>query len=126
MESSQAVDRSSGDARIEFATAIALSTGAALALGLSRFSYALLLPPMQADLALSYVQAGALNTANGVGYIAGALSAPWAASRWGAKRTFLAGFLLSALALLATGCLRNSPCCFWCGRLAASARHIPS
>ncbi|MCA1244154.1 YbfB/YjiJ family MFS transporter [Stappia stellulata] len=103
MESSQAVDRSSGDARIEFATAIALSTGAALALGLSRFSYALLLPPMQADLALSYVQAGALNTANGVGYIAGALSAPWAASRWGAKRTFLAAFLLSALALLATG-----------------------
>ncbi|WP_051242163.1 YbfB/YjiJ family MFS transporter [Stappia stellulata] len=103
MENAEANGRGADDARMEFATAIALSTGAALALGLSRFSYALLLPPMQADLALSYVEAGALNTANGVGYIAGAVTAPWAASRWGAKRTFLAGFLLSALALLASG-----------------------
>ena len=31
------------------ATALALSLGAAIALGLSRFSYGLLLPPMRAD-----------------------------------------------------------------------------
>lgn len=103
MDTTGAVDDVKAGAGIEFAIAVALSTGAALALGLSRFSYALLLPAMQADLALSYAEAGALNTANGFGYIAGALTAPWAASRWGAKRAFLAGFLLSALALIATG-----------------------
>lgn len=103
MENVDTDERDRADARREYVTALALSTGAALALGLSRFSYALLLPPMQADLALSYAEAGALNTANGVGYIAGALTAPLAVRRWGAKRSFLAGFLLSVLALLATG-----------------------
>jgi hypothetical protein len=33
----------------------------------------LLLPPMRADLGWTYVEAGALNTANGAGYIVGAL-----------------------------------------------------
>ena len=40
------------------------------------FAYALLLPPMRADLAWSYTTAGAMNTVNAVGYLAGALMAP--------------------------------------------------
>jgi predicted MFS family arabinose efflux permease len=86
----------------EVITALGLSTAAAVALGLSRFAYGLLLPPMRADLGWTYVEAGALNTANGAGYIVGALVAAWTASRWGTARAFLAGFSVSVLVLLLT------------------------
>ncbi|MGE0804982.1 MAG: YbfB/YjiJ family MFS transporter [Burkholderiaceae bacterium] len=82
--------------------AFGLSLGAAVALGFSRFSYGLLLPPMRADLAWTYVEAGALNTANGVGYIAGALVAAWTARRWGPARAFIGGFVVSVAVLLLT------------------------
>ena len=45
----------------------ALSLGAAVSLGITRFSYALLLPPMRADLHWTYTLAGAMNTANAAG-----------------------------------------------------------
>lgn len=93
----------------EVATAIGLSTGAAVALGFSRFAYGLLLPPMQADLGWSYVEAGALNTANGAGYIVGALAASWAAKRWGAARAFLFGFSVSVVILLSTASTNSLP-----------------
>jgi hypothetical protein len=48
-------------------TALALSLGAAISLGMSRFSYALLLPPMRADLGWTYLLAGAMNTGNAFG-----------------------------------------------------------
>jgi predicted MFS family arabinose efflux permease len=86
----------------EAITALGLSTGAAVALGFSRFAYGLLLPPMRADLGWTYVEAGALNTANGAGYIVGALIAAWTANRWGTARAFLAGFSVSVLVLLLT------------------------
>lgn len=86
----------------EVITALGLSAGAAVALGFSRFAYALLLPPMRADLGWTYVEAGALNTANGAGYIVGALVAAWTANRWGTARAFLAGFSVSVLVLLLT------------------------
>jgi predicted MFS family arabinose efflux permease len=90
------------DIRGEIITALGLSTGAAVALGFSRFAYGLLLPPMRADLGWSYVEAGAMNTANGAGYIVGALVAAWTAKRWGRARSFLAGFSVSVLVLLLT------------------------
>lgn len=86
----------------EVLTAVGLSAGAAVALGLSRFAYGLLLPPMRADLGWTYVEAGALNTANGAGYILGALAAAWSASRWGTARVFLTGFAASVVILLLT------------------------
>ncbi len=88
--------------RRQVLTALGLSAGAAVALGLSRFAYGLLLPPMRADLGWTYMEAGALNTANGAGYIGGALVAAVAARRWGAARTFIAGYAVSALVLLLT------------------------
>lgn len=91
-----------GGIRREALVALGLASGAAVALGLSRFAYGLLLPPMRADLGWSYVEAGALNTANGAGYIVGALVTAWAARRWGAARAFLAGFAVSVLVLLLT------------------------
>lgn len=53
--------------------ALALSLGAAVSLGITRFAYALLLPPMRADLGWSYTLAGAMNTVNALGYLLGAL-----------------------------------------------------
>ena len=64
-------DRAHSGARREVLIALGLSAGAAVALGFSRFAYGLLLPPMRADLGWSYAEAGALNTANGAGYIVG-------------------------------------------------------
>ena len=59
-----------------FGLALALALAAAVSLGLARFSYALLLPPMRAELHWSYFVAGAMNTANAAGYLVGALLAP--------------------------------------------------
>lgn len=57
--------------------AVALSMGAAVSLGITRFAYALLLPPMRADLGWTYTLAGAMNTVNALGYLLGALVTPW-------------------------------------------------
>ena len=59
-----------------FAIALALALGATISLGLARFSYALLLPPMRAELGWSYFTAGAMNTVNAAGYLVGALWLP--------------------------------------------------
>jgi len=83
-------------------TILRLSLGAVVALGFARFAYALLLPPMRADLGWSYADAGALNTANAAGYVLGALATASIDRRLGARRTFLVGMVATALALLAT------------------------
>lgn len=105
---SEAGHRGSGLWR-EAAIALGLSLGAAVALGFSRFAYGLLLPPMRADLGWSYVEAGALNTANGAGYILGALAAAWSARRWGTGRAFVGGFAASVLILLLTAASASFP-----------------
>src|ERR1700742_1806241 len=91
----------------EIIVAVGLSTGAAVALGFSRFAYGLLLPAMRADLGWSYVQAGGLNTAIGAGYILGALVAAWTAKRWGMVRAFVGAFAVSAVVLLLTAATGN-------------------
>jgi len=85
------------------AVAAALALGSAVSLGLARFSYALLLPPMRADLGWSYFVAGAMNTVNAAGYLAGALAAPSMLRRVGARAVFLAGLFVTVLALLGHG-----------------------
>ncbi|WOB07730.1 YbfB/YjiJ family MFS transporter [Piscinibacter gummiphilus] len=85
------------------AIAAALALGAAVSLGLARFSYALLLPPMRADLAWSYLTAGAMNTANAAGYLLGALLMPRALARWGARPLLIAGSVSAAALLAAHG-----------------------
>ena len=83
--------------------AAALALGAAVSLGLARFSYALLLPPMRADLGWSYFTAGAMNTANAAGYLLGALLAPRALMRIGARTLLLGGSAATALLLAVHG-----------------------
>jgi predicted MFS family arabinose efflux permease len=74
-----------------FLTALALSLGAAISLGMSRFSYALLLPPMRADLGWSYLLAGVMNTGNAFGYFAGALITPALMRKFGAHAALIGG-----------------------------------
>lgn len=59
-----------------FLVAVGVSFAATISLGLARFSFALLLPPMREDLSWSYLLAGSMNTANAVGYLCGALITP--------------------------------------------------
>ena len=89
-----------------FATAAALALGAAVSLGLARFAYALLLPPMRADLGWSYVTAGAMNTVNAAGYLIGALLLPRALARIDARTLLLGGGYATALVLALHGLVR--------------------
>jgi predicted MFS family arabinose efflux permease len=84
-------------------TALALSLGAAVSLGLSRFSYALLLPPMRADLGWSYLLAGTMNTANAFGYFVGALATPALMRRFSAQAALVGGALLTSVFMLLSG-----------------------
>ena len=93
--------------------ALALSLGAAVSLGITRFAYGLLLPTMREDLGWSYTLAGAMNTFNAVGYLLGALVTPWLLRRsaptalllWGSALATvfmaLSGFFTAAAPLLA-------------------------
>jgi len=83
--------------------AAALALAAAVSRGLARFSYALLLPPMRADLGWSYFIAGAMNTANAAGYLAGALLAPTLLARVGTRTVLLAGNLGTVVLLALHG-----------------------
>lgn len=89
------------------AVAAALALAAAVSLGLARFSYALLLPPMRADLGWSYTTAGAMNTVNAAGYLVGALFAPGWLRRYGARNALLAGGYGAALLLAAHGAVTS-------------------
>ncbi|RZF25044.1 YbfB/YjiJ family MFS transporter [Paraburkholderia sp. UYCP14C] len=83
--------------------AAALSLGSAIALGFARFAYALLLPSMKLDLGWSFAQAGAMNTANALGYLLGALVFPRLARRWSAGALFAGGCVPTALLMAGTG-----------------------
>jgi MFS family permease len=89
-----------------WATAAVLALGAAVSLGLARFSYALLLPPMRVDLGWSYATAGAMNTANAAGYLLGALAMPTLLRRFGPRTALVAGSVATAGLLALHGFVR--------------------
>ena len=76
---------------------------AAVSLGMTRFAYALLLPPMREDLSWTYTLAGAMNTFNALGYLVGALLTPWALRRWGAVRVLMVGAMMASVLMGLTG-----------------------
>jgi predicted MFS family arabinose efflux permease len=82
---------------------VGLAMGPAVGIGLARFAYALLLPPMRADLGWSFAQAGAMNTANAAGYLIGALAAAPLGALMGDKTVFGLGLVLTAFAVGASG-----------------------
>lgn len=89
--------------------ALALSMGAAVSLGITRFAYGLLLPPMRADLGWSYALAGGMNTANAVGYLIGALVTPALMRRYGAARLLIVGAVLASLFMAGSGFVTDAP-----------------
>jgi predicted MFS family arabinose efflux permease len=89
-----------GALRAWLLSSLGLALAAAVSLGLARFSYALMLPPMASDLGWNWFTGGAMNTANAAGYLLGALLAPRALARLDARALLLGGGLASA-ALLA-------------------------
>ncbi len=85
------------------ALAAALSLGAAVSLGITRFAYALLLPEMRADLGWGYTLAGAMNTANALGYLLGALITPWLLQARSPVSLLVAGSALASVFMAGSG-----------------------
>jgi MFS family permease len=63
----------------------------------ARMAYGVILPPMRADLGLSYQQAGILGTITALGYLLFVLAGGVAAARFGAKPTIVFGLVSVAL-----------------------------
>lgn len=76
-----------------------LAAASSIALGFTRFAYALLLPAMRTDLGWSFTTAGLMNTANAAGYLVGALGTAWLAARIG-QREALGWSLVTIVVLL--------------------------
>jgi predicted MFS family arabinose efflux permease len=74
--------------------------GIALNVGIARFTYGVMLPALQRDLALDYFGGGALNAAHLLGYLAGTLAAPMLARRLGMPRLARYSHALVALGAL--------------------------
>lgn len=87
--------------------AVGLAMGTAVAVGLARFAYSLLLPSMRADLHWSYAEAGTLNAAISLGYLFGALLTPRMEKAFGSQRSFLAAMLTAAAGLFAVAWFRD-------------------
>lgn len=86
-----------------------LALGTASALGLARFAYGLILPAMRIELGWDLAQAGALTTANAVGYLLGALIATPVARRLNVAAAFHLGMVLTAVTLAATAATSSFP-----------------
>ena len=86
-----------------------LALGTASALGLARFAYGLLVPAMRAELGWTLAQAGALTTANGLGYLVGAVATAPVARRLGVTATFRLGMVFTAASLAATAATSSYP-----------------
>mgnify|MGYP003641542730 CR=1 FL=1 len=89
--------------------ALVLSLGAAISLGITRFAYGLLLPPMRDDLGWSYALAGGMNTANAAGYLLGALCTPALLRAAGSPgRLMVWGALLASVLMAVSGAVTDS------------------
>lgn len=87
----------------QYRDAFLLSFGCALAPGLIRLSYALLLPSMKTDLGWTFTQAGSLNTANAAGYLVGAVGTMFLGRMFRSTPLFIAGCFSCAALLGAAG-----------------------
>ena len=87
--------------------AFLLSFGPAVSNSFARFAYALILPAMRSDLQWSYSQAGSINTVNAFGYLLGALLTRALVARLGNRALYGWGMLLTSLAMVATGLVRD-------------------
>lgn len=87
----------------DWVVVLGLALGVCVSNAFARFAYGLILPAMQSDLGWNYTQAGWINTANALGYVAGALLTFALIGRVKAPMIFIVGLLVTALSLLAVG-----------------------
>lgn len=80
-----------------------LALGVTVTNGFARFAYGLLLPAMKSELGWSYAQAGWLNTANALGYVAGAIMTMILIRHLRPTHLFAFGLVATTAALLLTG-----------------------
>jgi predicted MFS family arabinose efflux permease len=107
MTSINAPERETSNRRTELLVALGLAAGPVVALGFTRFAYALLLPAMRHDLSWNYAAAGGMNTANALGYVVGCLTATWWARRIGSRAVFVFTIAVGALMLLLSATTGN-------------------
>ena len=79
--------------------AMGLSFGTIIGTSLVRFSYALFVPAMRADLGWSYLVLGAMNTAHAAGYLIGALTLSMVIRRFSSWLSFVVGGVLCSVFL---------------------------
>lgn len=111
-------DLNAQDNRRSWLVVIGLSLGPAVSNGIARFAYGLILPAMRTDLDWTYTEAGWINTANAVGYLAGSVLALYLISHRDPRQLFIGGMLLTIMALLFSATTRD----FWlltCWRILA-------
>ena len=96
-------------ARQTILLALTLAVAPAVAVGFGRFAYALILPSMRADLGWNFQQSGALNTANALGYLLGAVITAQAVKRFPLRSVLLLSLAISVAALLLAGMTRLFP-----------------
>jgi MFS family permease len=79
------------------------------ALGLARFGYTMVLPSMQFGLGLNNTQAGALATANLIGYLSLSVLGGALAARYGPRVVITAGLTVAAAGMFLTGLANSFP-----------------
>ena len=87
--------------------ALALACVPAVIVGFGRFAYGVVLPAMKADLGLTFAQMGALNTANALGYLGGALACAPLTRFLSERQMILWSVVFSVAALWLTGLARS-------------------
>ena len=70
---------------------LGLAIGVIVSNSFARFAYGLILPAMESDLGWNYTQLGWINTANALGYVAGAILTLVLLGRVSASRLFSIG-----------------------------------
>lgn len=82
---------------------LGLALGVSVSNAFGRFAYGLILPAMRETLGWSYTQAGWLNTANSLGYVAGSILTLVLIRHISASRLFAIGTVATAVGLFVTG-----------------------
>ena len=98
-------------------------------LGLARFGYSIVLPPMQSGLGLDNTQAGALATANLVGYLLLSVLGGALASQFGPRAVITAGLAVAGAGMLLTGAAAGfADAALWRGvtGLGSGAGNVPA
>ena len=86
---------------------VGLAFGVCVSNGFARFAYGLILPSMQDHQRWTYAEAGWINTANAIGYLAGALAMLGATGRIRASTLFLSGMAGTSVSLALSGFTQN-------------------